>query len=273
MMLTVNWQRESRMIDFKRQKTLSKKFGRIAINENDIYRVAKIMQKLPEKFGGELKISVVTGDREETIRTSDIEIFVSEELPNFLSSIIINYSNYEAPVSCSVTLPSASLNYAEIEIDGTDTDIVAATFHELEREIKSKTASLSTLYLFSEKGFLPFLVIHLLTGALCAAAIYSIFDIPLDFIHRSNPHFKETQLYKSISALGGICVSLALFGGFFVFDTIVKKSFPPIEFTGRLADPSKIPRRRITFLILMVIIPILVNVTSDLILEIIQRPS
>jgi hypothetical protein len=261
------------MIEFKRQKTLSKEFGRIVVNENDIFRIARIMQKLPERFGGELKIAMITGDEEETLRTSNIEIFNSDDLPTCLSTVSINYLNYEAPVSCSVTLSSKINKSAKIEVDGTDTDTVTALFHELEREIKTKISALSKLYLFSEKGFLPFFAIHFFTGIACAAAIYSIFDIPLDLINQSNAQFKDTFNYKLIAGFGGICIGFAFFGGIFIFEAVVKKSFPPVEFSGRLADPSKPSRKRLVFIMLFIIIPILVNVSSGLITDILQKIS
>ena len=259
------------MTEVIRHKALNSEFGRLQINENDLFRVAKIVENLAIKYGGQPEIVIVSGDGEETLRTKSSEFFLSNQLPQDIRSILIGFSKYDAPISCKINLSAIPKRSASIDVDGTDTATVAAIFHELKRELKARETGMSKFTFLSEKYFVADLLLHIFYSILVAASIYSLFDVTLNIIYKYNSNFKNSTLCKSIIFIGWLCVVIGFFGGGLTLSNYLKKCFPPVEFAGRISDPSKYHRKYLLIFVSFILVPIVVNVVSALIMNAMKR--
>ena len=100
-----------------------------------------------------------------------------------------------------------------------------------------------------------------------AASVYSFFDIIFDTISKYSESFKTSGTYTLVVSIGWICVFGGLVAGAYPVVDYLKKCFPPIEFKGKLCDPSKKSRTLIIVFTSFILAPILVNVLSSLIYE------
>ena|SRR5258708_5899447 len=119
--------------DYSRTRSLSKEYHGLRLDENALFALARIVSALPEKYGGELIVDIETG--EEKFRAKKPEFFLSAQMPLVLKSIVIRYDVWRAPVNCSLTFDE---NSAKLSLEGTDTDMVAAKFHDLDRELQPR---------------------------------------------------------------------------------------------------------------------------------------
>lgn len=259
------------MTEVIRHKTLSSEFSRLQMNENDLFRVATIVENLALSYGGQPNIEVVSGDGEETLRTKSSEFFLNDQLPQNIRSIMIGFSKYNAPISCMINLTAMQNRSAYIKVDGTDTSAVAAVFHELKRELTARETGGPKFIILSEKHLVSTLFLDIIYSILAAASIYSLFDIPLNIIYKYDPDFKNSMLCRSIIYIGWLCVVMGFFGGGLTLSSYIKKSFPPVEFAGRISDPSKHQRKYLLLFISFILIPIVVNVVSALIMNAMNR--
>lgn len=259
------------MADFLKHKALSREFGRVTLNENDLYRISKIVEDLAAQYEASLDLEIVTGDGEESYKTSSPELLISQEMPPIIRSVRIRYNAYKSPVSCNVNFCSMPPTHAKIEVDGTETKIVAAVFHELERELKSRETTGSRLLFLLENSWLMNLLAVFVYAAISAAAIYSFFDVPLDLILKHNKEFANTNTYKTIVSIGWFCVYFTPWVGAILFSNLLRKSFPPVEFSGKLSDPSLPTRKKMIVFVSFVLIPIIINVISTLLTESLTR--
>jgi hypothetical protein len=259
------------MTEYVRHKALSREFGRIRLSENDLFRISKIIEDLAIANNGTPSIEIISGDGEETYKARSSDFFISNDIPSEISSVKINFSKYDSPVSCTAYFSSQPSRHAQVQVDGTDTNSVVAVFHELERALKPRETIGSKFFLMLENnsflGFMAFLTYAVIT----AATIYSIFDVPLNIMIKANKEFVKTDTYKAIVSIGWICVfSLPWVGGF-IIENKIKKYFPPIEFDGRISDPNKPSRKTMIVFLSFIIVPIVINVISTILIEAFKR--
>jgi len=251
------------MIQFTRQKSLNKTYKRIAFNENDLVRVATIIQTLVEKYGQEMEIRIISADGQETIQTSNPNFFTSPHMFPQIRSVSIVFDHFKVPVSCRVDISSNADGKASVSVDGSDRDTVSGIFHELEREFKLRQSFGSKLYDYLDNVF-TFLIISMLASMLTAGAIYSVFDLVLNFIVSRNPGFDGSVLQEFLRNLGWFCVIIGAITGTKLID-LLKIALPGVEFTGKLSDTNSINRSRITWIFLIILFPIVINVISNII--------
>ncbi len=89
------------MTSFKRGKSLSGYFQNIRVDENTLIHIGRILNDLVNRYGSPIDIEVTSADREDTIKTSDVAFFSSENMLTHISSISIRYHNYKSPISCT----------------------------------------------------------------------------------------------------------------------------------------------------------------------------
>jgi hypothetical protein len=259
------------MTEVIKHKTLHCEFGRLELNENDLYRLAKIVENIASTYDGKPDIVVTSSDEEETYRATSSDFILSEQFPPCIASVTISFSRYGMPVSCKVSLSARPRGISRIEVDGTNTNAVAAAYHELARELKTREKAFSNLVLASEKNTLSKLITWAIYSSFVAASIYSIFDIPLNIALQVNPSFIHTKLYTAIGNIGWVCVAIGFMVGNFVLDNYLKKWFPPVEFSGRLSDQSSKSRRYLLILASFIVAPIIVNVISESVIKAINH--
>jgi len=251
--------RKSKMAEYSRHKSLSRDFDRVRIDENDLARLGAIVSGLAERFGGSPEFRIVSGDGEETIRTGDPDFFVGQHMLPQIRSVSISYHNYQAPVSCCVELGAFPHNRASLSADGSDRDIVSGVYHELERELEGR----QVLGVKCAKHLDGFFV-HFLVSLMVASAIFSVFDFVLDLASATIVSFKGSDLHEVLVGIGTACVFIGLFIGGFQVIELLQRVFPALEFAGRLSDPNTVSRKRLIWVITVILLPIAVNVVSNL---------
>ena len=204
-------------------------------------------------------------------RANSADFFISDQLPQSIKSVVISFSKYNSPISCRVTLWAIPVRAAQIDVDGTDTNTVAAIFHELQRELRARETGMSKIVLLSQKKTFSSLVFHFIYSIIAAASIYSVFDVSLTLFQKLNPGFNQTLAYKTVANIGWLCVMIGFFAGGYVLNGYLAKCFPSVEFAGRLSDPSRRSRGLFLFIVFVILLPIVLNVISALIIEAMNR--
>jgi hypothetical protein len=255
------------MTEYVRHKALSREFGRIRLSENDLFRISKIIEDLAISNNGTPNIEVISGDGEETYKAKSSDFFISNDIPLEISSVKINFSKYDSPVSCTAYFSSQPSRHAQVQVDGTDTKSVAAVFHELERALKPRETIGSKFFLMLDKNIFLALMAYFTYAVITGATIYSIFDIPLNIMIKANKEFVKTDIYKVINFIGWICVVSLSWVGAYIIENKIKKYFPPIEFDGRISDPNKPRRKTMIVFLSFIIVPIVINVISTILFE------
>jgi hypothetical protein len=247
------------MAEFTRQKSLSRQFYRVVLNENDLNRLSTIVNTLVERFGNTIEITIVSADGEETITTNSPDFFVSPDMPPHIQSVKISYSHrLRAPVNCEVELASNSHSGAKVSVYGEESEIVSGIFHELERELLQREALGVMMSKHSKSLGLAF-IIAFLTGL----AIFSTFDFILDALAVSVPNFDGSNLHNVLQLIGW---GLMFFNAITVpvwLGNLVERTWPAVEFTGRLSDPNTVSRSRVIWVFGIILLPIVINVFSN----------
>jgi hypothetical protein len=252
------------MVEFTRQKSLNQTYKRLVLNENDLVRIATIVHTLVEKYEYEMEIKIISGDGQETIRTSDPNFFTSSHMFPQIRSVSIVYHHYDAPVSCRVDISSNVDGKASVSVDGIDRETVSGIFHELEREFKLRQSLGAKFYEHLNSGFTS-LLISVVASALTAVAIYSVFDLLINFITSRSIDFNGSQLKEILQTVGWISVfGGAVAGGIYIID-LLKQALPGVEFSGRLSDTNAVNKSKIIWVFSIILLPIVINVLSNLI--------
>ncbi|MDE0455550.1 MAG: hypothetical protein OXJ63_09620 [Gammaproteobacteria bacterium] len=246
---------------FERIKSLKATFVRIGLNQNDLATLAQKIDEVGADRQGKLNIKIKSADEEDTYQTDDPGFFCSRKMPARIGSIKISYRHYKESIECSLSFGDSWRKDIELSVEGTDSQ-VTELFHDLKKEIENKRIWGKFLFLAAEK------LQYLLIGAvLVAAGTYSIFDIVLDSWAALHPDFRGSTAHLVI---GSICWAIVLVGTMtspIWIEQAVKKSLPPIEFSGNLSGNLPKGRKLFVALAMFVFIPILVNVFSEWILD------
>lgn len=245
-----------------RRKSLRTEFWGVKLDENDLIDLAKTITDAVKEYEGEIQIEVVSGDGEDTFRSNDPEFFYDKNLPQTISDLTLSYSNYNAPISCKLHIPAKSkLNRGvELSVDGEDVTTASGLFRELKKQLDAKTNNPVVI----NKIHTSFFAYATLT-ILSTLAVYSAFDFFLNLSDGLYPDFKGSQLRSIIQNIGWFLVFMSLaFGGLLITD-FMKKCFPIISFYGRISDNNYKTRKRAVWIISAIILPILLNVGTNMI--------
>lgn len=243
--------------EFVQKKSLARVFARIGIDENDLARLASLLAENPVLSRENLTITVRSADGEDVFSTNDPEFFFDQSFPRVLSEVAISSQRYDAPVSCKIELASGERGQARLTVDGNDATAVSGLFHELSRELEAR--QLTGGWWVKQLDSFPF---YLLIALALSSAVYSVFDLALDFGSSLAPAFADSTAHRVIAGIGWICVSgvfaLSGFSGVRFF----KRVFPVVQFRGRIEDEGQRLRGRLFWVISAILVPILVNVLS-----------
>jgi hypothetical protein len=256
-----------------RQKTLGQDFSRLRIDENDLYRIGQITQTLADKYGGAIEIQVVSADGEDTFRSTSPGFFISSETPVSLRSVAISYSRIGSPVSCGVRLVSGERGHATLAVDGSDAQSVSGFFREMQRELAARSVGDGTLTRKLHSSGSGAFLLWLVLAFVIAAAVYSLFDLPLDLISYANPGFWNSPIHVTISNLGLAAVAIAFMSGPFGALSYLQACFPKVQFAGKLSDPSTAKRKSLIGIGSVVILPLVLNVLAGLLTTFLTRPG
>lgn len=258
------------MVDFTRYKTLKQDFVRVSIDETDLARFARTIRDAVKDYEdegaeGEMDIEVATADQEEVFRTDCPDFFESENMPATIRSVSVSYHQYEPSIACSISFSAGPEGSASLSAKGTDAR-VTGLFYDLVKRVRAKQVFGQRLTQVLDKSWFA-----LLLGMLVAFAVYSAFDVLLSLLVAYSPEFKGSSTYSIIVSIGWGAVLLGLLMGGDPLVRLLKQCFPPVEFTGRLSDPQMIRRSRIVRTATTILIPIVLNVFSGMLIELITR--
>ena len=238
------------MTTFVREKTLTRDFRRVGIDENDLARLASLVATNPE-LADDLSISVRSGDGEDVFSTSQPEFFFDPSLPRMVSEVIVSSFKHDSPLSCKVEL---SCDRARVVVDGKDGEGVSGLFHELARELEAR--ELAGGWWVSKFDSLLF---FFLFSIVPAVAVYSVFDIAIALVAKADPSFPDSSTHTVTAGIGWICV----LGTFFVAPSwvhgVLKRAFPVVEFRGRMRDLGADIRSRLKWIATAILFPIILR--------------
>ena len=236
------------MTEFTRQRKLSQQYCRVALDENDLARLATLVQEHGQISGDQPNIQVRSGDGDDVFQTSDPSFFIDQHMPRDVGEVTIAYERYDAPVTCRIEASAGLQGRARLTVDGTDPDRVSGLFRDLNAELSARqlpganlVKALDTLWV---------------TSLLCwivAAAVFSVFDVPLDIATSRVEGFGGSTAYEVIAAIGWVCVFIGATAGGFKLQGSLKRAFPAVQFSGRLTDQSA-PQRTLLIWIVMAVV-------------------
>lgn len=256
--------------NYTHHKSLTRYFWRLVLDENALARIATIIAAAVQKSGNTIEIEIVSANEQDTIRTSDPQFFTSAHMPLLIHSVSMEYHRYNTPVSLSLRLVTYPNSQAKLSVDGTDRNIVLGVFSEIEKELDfRKVLGGKVIQGISELNSFSAFLMYLLGSWATAASIYSIFDLPLRLASSQIPNFKGSPLNIVISTIGWICVFFAMLFAI-PFREIILRTFPVVEFSGRLGDPYTKARKRFFSVVLVILLPIILNVLAGLLTKLVS---
>ncbi len=237
---------------------LQRTFATVRLNEKDLTKLVDILNQLPKKFGGSIEIKVISGDGEETVKTTDPKYFSSSDMLTYICAVTIGYQQFDAPVSATLMIGSSydwGRSGTTLEVSGSDQVAVFGIFRELERELALHQAAIDwfgaglSLYRFS-----VILVLGVLLGAVGAYSVYLVL-------------VKLVARFASSAQLEGVSATFILMA-FIVCSVgsiwLLHACFGPVQFSGALSDPSRAVRSYFTSIVVLFFLPIGVNIVSAL---------
>lgn len=221
-----------------RKKTTS--YPRVRVDENDLCRVAKLMQQVADKHGGSVSISIRSSDEEDTVEAASPDVFSRDDIPTQVKCVRIGYVaerqrtlGWQSPLQCTAWFAVPFRDDAFIEVEGIDPSTVASVFYELDRELRQRRAGGGWLYIMDRNPLtwwsrvLGVLAVAIVLAYWCAAAIVRLAG--------SNPQDEAARtplvLLWVFGALGYTVFLRWLFGA-------LRRAYPQVEFGGCLSDAS-----------------------------------
>jgi hypothetical protein len=243
--------------------TLERTFTSVQLDERDLAYLAGIVQKLAVRSGGQIEIEVKSGDKQQSIKTTDPNFLESVDMPTEVSSVEMSYQSPDLtlPPQISVTLEIGNSFGNRLSVSGTDETAVSGTYEEIARELDQRRAfgvlpSTSLLNL----GFL------LIAYVLCLAAEISL----LTRLGRLWPSIAPWKHRGAIPELTTpntrlmiwIMVLIPLLVAFLLM-ALMREAFPAARFAGRLSDTGATARFWLGVIALSIILPTALEVVYD----------
>ncbi|WP_339904871.1 hypothetical protein [uncultured Cyclobacterium sp.] len=251
------------MEKINRKKRLSKEYVGIEIDQNNLFSIAKIIQDTLQSGKNKIDIQIESSDGEDTFHSDDPEIFFSKKLPKELKSIEIMYRYYDSPIQCSIILSTESyIKAGKLTVEGEDITSVTGLYHQLDKELKL----LIGLEKYLIKVFRTYWF-NVLMAFLIGYGLYLILDFALEFFVTNQVEFKNTSFYNLID---GFAWGLVIIGGISLsrkFEKFLEKAYPPVRFTGKFTDVGFSNRKRLKWVILIIILPIILEIVIEIILK------
>ena len=253
------------MIEFVRQKRFQREFTRVRLDERDLASLAKKIAAATEDGKGKLTIAVETADGNDSYESQDPAFLTSDDMPTEIKGVAISYKHY-APITCELSNQglfrfgnvSGSM---ELSVAGTGQG-VEQLFRDLERDLAARQVFGQWLVQAKRMSW-PLI----LGGVLVGIAAYSVFDVGLSWWSAFHPGFQDSQSHKVIQIIGLLVVGGSFVASSFWFDRSIERHLPPVEFAGRLAGRKTQGRKIFLRVVTLVLVPIIVNIFSDLLLD------
>ena len=249
-------------MEFKRIKSIERKFYRVRVSEGDLARLAKKIENATNSEGKQIVIRIETADGKEIFTCHDPDFFRSDEMPGEIRSVSIKYNHYDEPIDCSLSFVTGTSGSVKLSVEGGAPE-VPGLFEDLEKALKEKRVFGHTLVVVADKFWFV-----LALSLFVAAFIYLIFDLWLDFWSDLVPDFGGSRAHTTIALVGWVTIMLTIMSGAFWGEAVTKKLLTPVQFTGRISDPSTKSRKVKYWVVTLVLLPLVVGVFADAIYEI-----
>jgi hypothetical protein len=247
------------------RKTKRQSYRRIRVDENDLWRIAEIVNRLAVDHGGQAKIEIVSADEEDTIRSTNPRVFLRNDIPTEVKSVLVEYDEWKSPITCFVGFGTTYKRDAELKVVGSDPTVVAGLFYELDREIRFHRAwgewihtiddvNAGLWWWFGQAALATLGILLAILNGLLAGSLAARFG------------------YTSASGSVGLAIVVAfvLFIPYilvvFGFVGLLRRALPSVQFSGRLSDAGSKARIRLTLVGTLLVIPFLINVLAALVM-------
>lgn len=247
-------------MDVKRHKTMRQTFLRVRFSDDDLARIASLMQNASDD--PYFSIAVNSADEEDSFMASEPAFFTSEQIPRALSRIHISAGRPDGAITCNLTITLGPTGQAKIDAHGNDGAAVAGLFHELTRNLKSQ--QLHGVWLTQQRDSLW---LHFVLSIVLAIGVYATFDLLLRIAGATVTGFWNSSLHIWLQGLGWICICLACVGGGNALRDRLQRVFPPVTLAGRLTDDRSSERTTTLILLGVVVLPIILNVLANFITD------
>jgi len=248
---------------YEQQKSLSRTLSHLSLSEIDLTRIGAMILEAcdPKRF----QIEVRSSDGQDSFRTDDPTFFCADAMPREVSVVTIAGQQEAGALSCRLELRAGVDGRCELTVQGSSVTVASGLFYELQRELEKRKLAGSWVSRYVN-GF----SVYLLLSALSGLAVYSVFDLPLNLAKTYVQGFRGSPLHVTIGTVGWLCVALAAIGGGFTLQSRAAALFPPVQFSGRLADPTTKPRLAAARAVGLVLLPILLNVLANFVTDLIK---
>ena len=257
------------MTEFVRKKKFQREFIRVCLDERDLASLARRISNAMEAEQGEITIVVETGDGQDSFESHDPAFFTSDDMPTDIQNVAISYRHHRPTITCEL---SNQHNPFSQEVGGSlmlsvngEGHGVEQLFRDIERDLAARQVFGGWLLLAKEKFWAMFLL-----SIFSAAVVYSVFDIAIDSWAQFHPEYLGSTGHEVMVSIGLAVMLVGLFGGPFWFSRAIKKHLPPIEFAGRLASRKTLGRKTFSWVAILCLVPIFVNIFSELLLDIVR---
>ena len=244
-------------MEFERTKVFEEQYNLIRVNEEDIARIAKIIEKHTKNGDNKINIVVKSSDGKDVYKSHDLRFFLCDEMPRYVGLISIIYSNYKDSLKCSLILDTRRSKPVELIVSGSDSR-VSALFLDLEEELVAKQVFGHKILDVADKFWFGFGL-----SLLLAAAIYFVFDTWLDFFVETLPGFERSSTHITIGGIGWTAIFVMATTGFIWIEHVIKKIFSPIQFSGKISDPSAKARKIRFWLFTAILLPLIIGIMPD----------
>ena len=251
-------------MDFKRIKSIERKYYRVRINDGDLTRLAKIMANATVSEDKQIVIRIETTDGNEVFTCHDPEFFRSDDMPGEICSVSIKYSHYDERIDCRLSFMTGTSGSVKLSVEGSAPE-VPGVFEDLEKVVKEKQI-LGQAFVRAANTYWYALIFSLLA----AMFTFLVFDLWIDLWRDINPEFDGSYAYRTISGIGWGAILLTICLGPLSAEYFTNKILPPVQFTGRISDPDAKSRKRIIWVVYLIFLPLLVGVLASAAYEIIK---
>ena len=249
-------------MEFKRTKSIKRKFYRVRVSEGDLARIAKIIGNAINDEDNQIDISIESADGEEVFTCHDPDFFRSDEMPREIRSASLSFYDFDEPFKCNLSFKTGTTGSVELSVEGGAQE-VPPLVEDLEKALNEKQVFGHALVSVSDKYLFAFSV-----SLLIAFSIYFVFDYWLNFWIDRFPQFEGSSTHLTISNVGWAAIMLSILTAPFCAEAVTKKLLAPVQFTGQISDPTAKGRQAIFWVVTLVLLPLAVGFLSSALYEI-----
>ena len=252
-------------MEYERIKTLSQTFYRVRVSEQDLMRIAKKVEELSDAGKLIFTLSVENAEGDEELLSHDPEFFASNDMPLKVKRVSILLGDSKSSMVCRLRFVTGSSGETTLSVRGNDPRVLGL-FQKLVREIEPHQIYLSKLVSKADKGWFGVITASLGSWVTIYTALSGF-----QTWQTIDPGFVNSDAHDYYIGATLVCTFMVFMLGLFGGGTLIKTLFTPVQFNGRVSDPSDRLRRMSIWILGVVLIPVLLGVFSNWIYELITK--